>query len=859
MKRKDDSELQRLTHELQVHQAELESQNLALREIGDDLARSRDRFAALFDEAPVGFLVLDAKGVIVDANPAAARLLFDTTEGLIGQRLRQRVSAESMPCLGALIDRTADATSPGSGELFVEHAGRHRPLRAESHVLRHAPGRAPEILLALTDATREKEAEARWALLLEDEKRIRQQRIDEERQLSRLARFGSAYLDSGRIEDILAEIVDAAVAVSGADFGNIQLLDAGGRLVIAAQRGLPEWWVEYWNAACDEHCACGAALARGERILVENIEESPLFVGSPHLEVQRRAGIAAVQSTPLIDRSGRTIGILSTHYRQARGFDERVLKLLDILARRAADIIERDRVDNALRAQDENLRLAARAARFGTFNGDLAAGTTYWSPDMRELVGVAADAPAPTPLVVPDFIHPADINKVKAMFARALDPHGNGTVSGEHRIVRPDGSVHWVQVRGQAEFADRNGQRSALHVRGIVLDITELKEAELALREADRHKNEFLAVLAHELRNPLAPIGNALDILRLAGDDESESASAIAVIERQLGHLVHLVDDLLDVNRITRGQMQLHRERLELRPLLEQTIDALRPQLAEAGLELSLTLPARAIHLDADPVRLAQIVFNLLNNAAKYTPSGGRVALSAERHDDQALLTVADSGVGMDAGTLGRIFEMFFQVSDSTPRSNSGLGIGLWLARRLAELHGGSIEAMSDGPGRGSRFQVRLPALPESAATRRRSAPPRIAADAPRHVLIADDNRDITESLAQLLRLTGHQVAVAHDGQQAVEVVAARAPEVVLLDISMPGIDGYETCRRLRQLPGGDKLLILALTGYGQDDDRRRADDAGFDGHILKPVRLATLQKTIDRLARKRPAAPSVR
>jgi len=375
---------------------------------------------------------------------------------------------------------------------------------------------------------------------------------------------------------------------------------------------------------------------------------------------------------------------------------------------------------------------------------------------------------------------------------------------------------------------------------------TELKSATERLRDADRRKDEFLATLAHELRNPLAPIRNGLHLLRMVDRSSEAAEQARAMMERQMSHLVRLVDDLLEVSRITRGKLDLRRESVELAGIVGSAVDTSRPVIEAAGHTLQVDLPPETITLNADPVRLAQVLANLLNNAAKYTPQGGTIRLQVRREGGDALISVRDSGVGIAPDMLERVFDMFTQL-DST-RAQGGLGIGLTLAKSLVELHGGRIQAESGGAGKGSEFVVRLPLLgahkPATRSAREGAAV--LPSARSRRILVVDDNVDAAQSLGMLLRQMGHEVDVAHDGQAAVDAARSRRPQLLFLDLSMPGLDGLAVARRLRAEPELRALRIYALTGRGQDDDRRRAREAGFDGHLVKPLALDTLHGILE-------------
>jgi signal transduction histidine kinase/ActR/RegA family two-component response regulator len=375
----------------------------------------------------------------------------------------------------------------------------------------------------------------------------------------------------------------------------------------------------------------------------------------------------------------------------------------------------------------------------------------------------------------------------------------------------------------------------------------ELRDRLEALRLADRQKDEFLATLSHELRNPLAPIRNALHVLRLAGADEQTRNRVIDTLERQTASVIRLVDDLLELSRINQGRIELRKERIQLTEVLRSALESSAPIVEAAGHELLVAEPPEPILLNADPVRLTQVIANLLNNAAKYTERGGRIVLSAKEFGSEAVISVRDTGIGIPADMLTSIFDIFVQVDASRERSRQGLGIGLTLVRRLVELHGGTVEARSDGPGTGSEFIVRLPAFADQRAARTDGAPTPASAERRKsdlarfRILVVDDHHDAGDSLATLLRLLGHQVRVAYDGGSGLEAARVFRPQVALLDIGMPGMDGIELGSRLRQEPEFEQLLMIALTGYGRDEDRQRSTEAGFNAHLVKPVDVATL------------------
>lgn len=427
----------------------------------------------------------------------------------------------------------------------------------------------------------------------------------------------------------------------------------------------------------------------------------------------------------------------------------------------------------------------------------------------------------------------------------------DGTVvgTGDHTVlIRKDGSECPIDERA-APILDAQGV-----VIGCVLvfrDITDRRRIEqqtyemmMELRAADRHKDEFLALLAHELRGPLAPLRNGLEVIKRSQGAEELLRRTCISMERQVEQLIRLINDLLDASRIARGKIELRRAATELGALIREVLEGRRPQAEAAGLRLEATLPAEPLFVDGDPLRLTQVFRNLLENARKYTESGGRIEISLARESGQAVVRVKDTGVGIPPDKLDAIFEMFVQISRNLPRSQGGLGIGLALAKRLLLLHGGSIEAFSEGPGRGSEFVVRLPLAAE--ARQRESAEPfEEAVTAPRRILIVDGNPDAASSLAMLLQLAHHETYTAYDGFEALSAAERLKPDVVLLNVQLPALDGYEVCRRIRQRPWARNVTLVAVTGLGQARDRQRSKEAGFDAHLIKPPDYAEITRLL--------------
>ena len=391
-------------------------------------------------------------------------------------------------------------------------------------------------------------------------------------------------------------------------------------------------------------------------------------------------------------------------------------------------------------------------------------------------------------------------------------------------------------------------------------NIAEREQYADALHAADKRKDEFLATLAHELRNPLAPMRTALEIMRLAPRDEAAREQAQAILERQVRQMTRLIDDLLDVSRITHGKLTLKREHLPLQTVLDSALEITRPAMQALGHHLDVDVPGEEIYVYADPTRLAQVFSNLLNNAAKYTPQTGHIALRAARERDLAVVSVRDDGIGIAPENLQRVFEMFTQVGRSLEQARGGLGVGLSLSQWLVQLHGGSVEVRSAGVGKGSEFIVRLPIVTANiVVTQKAPALSVPRAENARRVLICDDNRDFAESLASVLRLAGHDVRVTYDGAEAITAARAWLPDVVLLDIGLPFLNGYETAERIHAALSDAPPLMVAITGWGQEEDRRRSRLAGFHHHFVKPIDPAALMHVLEETSEKRVQPPAAR
>jgi len=890
----------------------------------------------------------------------------------------------------------------------------------------------------------------------------------------------------------LEETLAATIELLGGDMGNVQILDeVSGKLRIAAQDGFDAEFLEFFQGvAVEDDSACGRALRSCRRVIIEDVEQDPLFASCLH--IARNAGFRAVQSTPLVDRHGKPLGMISTHFRRPHRPSELDLQRLDLYVRQASDFIERcrrdeelrekeefsrtiiesspdcvkvldlegkllminesgrrllgiddaapllgkdwrtawpwaatrgsgdiladaktgrtcrfqefhptfdgtlkwwdvlvtpvrgsdgeivrilsvsrditdrKRAEDALRESEERLRLAAKGAKIGAFDWNIRTGKNVWTSELEAMYGLAPGEFGQTQPAWEELVHPDDRAEAAAKCAEALTT--GEPVEHEWRVRWPNGEVHWIAGRFQI-FKDANGdplrltginiditeQKQAeeslraseerfskfmqhlpglawikdaqgryvyvndaaakafnapshklygmsddeifpsataarfrhndqcalasptgvlveeelehedgvLHcsivskfpirdpygqtlIGGMAIDITERKQAEEALREADRRKDEFLALLAHELRNPLAPIHNGVQILRRSSKgNDCDHDLVIAMMDRQVSQLIRLVDELLEVSRISRGKIELRKERSDMETVLRNAFETSQPLIEKNRHHATLRVPPETLPIQGDPMRLAQVFTNLINNAAKFTPPGGRITIDAFRQAQEAVVEVRDNGFGISLEELPRVFDLFTQ--SSSPREGGGLGIGLALARGLVEMHGGKIEAKSDGPGKGSVFIVRLPLDRFAPPERARNADSPETTGPGKRVLVIDDDHDVADSLGMLLESLGAKVRVVYDGLSGVEILPAFDPDIVFIDIGMPKVDGYETVRRVRACCDGRKLTLVALTGWGQAEDRAKSLAAGFDAHITKPVSVETLQGLLRR------------
>lgn len=642
---------------------------------------------------------------------------------------------------------------------------------------------------------------------------------------------------------VLRRLAECVLELCRAGSAGVSLLEPGG------ERGIFRWHAITGELSpyqggmmLWEESACAIVIERDEVLLFSQPERT--FPALRGIEPLIREVLLAPFSL-----HGKPVGtVWAIAHNPERQFDAEHARVLASLARFASaahQVIHGLEAEQALRASEQSRLLAVETAAIGDWKFDFATGMLELSPRAQQMYGRRTGE-----VIGLDehdrLIHPEDRAAVQAAREVAQNPEA-GHYRVEFRLLFEDGEIRWFESVGRGLFEEREGQCRPVQIIGVMIDITDRKHTEQRLRESDRRKDEFLATLAHELRNPLAPIRNGLEVLKLSASGDERLRRVGQMMERQMSHLVRLVDDLLEVNRISRGKLELRKERLLLNEVLAGVIESNRPQLDAKRLELLVGGEERIV-LEGDRDRLSQVFSNLLSNAARYTEAGGRIWVTAWREGDDAVVAVKDTGCGIPAEALESVFEMFTQ--GHSQQASGGLGIGLALVRQLVQLHGGSVTARSEGAGRGSTFTVRLPlgagARTEARPGAARAVPVSGPARRARRILVVDDQADVASSLAMVLELRGHEVRTAYGGPAALQAFEDFGPEIVLLDIGMPDMNGHEVARRIRAMPHGGSVRLFALTGWGQDEDKLRTQEAGFDKHLTKPVEPALLDALIN-------------
>jgi PAS domain S-box-containing protein len=599
----------------------------------------------------------------------------------------------------------------------------------------------------------------------------------------------------------------------------------------------PEGGIEFWNHGAELQYGYAATDALGRH--PNELLKTEFLV--PEAVKDRALETAGLWRGELLHTTcdGRRITVNAVMQRVGNGVG-RVLEIThDVSEAKAYEARLLEREQELIRSQ-QRLQVALDAGRMGVWDWAPGLPRAFWSPEIYKMLGMPENT-APETFKFLEMVHPEDRPRLDAEIARVLNTGGD--YEAEFRVQRTDGEVRWLVSRGRV-MHDAEGSRSRMV--GVNFDITERKQIEQALQEVDARRTEFLAMLAHELRNPLAPITNAVHLLERGGENRERRDAALQILRRQTAHMTRLVDDLLEGSRITQGRIELRMENVLVATSVLQAVEAARPLARERHQTLKVKVPTD-LDLVADPARLTQIISNLVTNAVKYTQEGGHVVVLVEKgRNDDVSIVVQDNGPGISSALQPHLFELFTQDRRTMDRSQGGLGIGLALVKRLAELHGGHVRHETPKSGTGSRFVVCLPRGGRRATERGQATTPRNAALPPLTMLVVDDNVDAAVTLASLLRMDGHCVEVAHDGEHALAVAAGLKPRVVLLDLGLPKIDGLEVARRLRADSQFKDVILLATSGYAQAADREATTQAGFDEHLAKPVELAKLYQAIE-------------
>jgi PAS domain S-box-containing protein len=808
-------------------------------ELRESEQHSRELVAGL----PAAVCTIDAAGRIADYNQAAVDLWGRAPE--VGKE-RWCGSAKVLTPEGVPIDldhgpmakAMRGESVPDNFEITIERPdGSYRHALAHPRAIHDGAGNIVGAVNMLVDITPRKAAETELAF-------TKDQLGLQVESLTKLHQLAMELGGISELEPALQKILDTAVKAQDADHGLVWIHDAeSGRLRVAASNGFDAKALELFREVLPgpDGGSAGNAFANRRRWVICDTQADPDFAA--FRDAARIVGFRSVHSTPIVTRAGALLGVISVHFRSTRTPLEREMQIADVCARHAADAIEAWRSQEALRESERLYRAIGESMEYGVWTADAQGGNTFLSESFLKLTGLtekAADGSGWSRAIHPDDVEPL-LAKWKAC------QHDGSKWDHEFRVRGADGN--WYAILGRA-VPLRNERGAITGWAGINLDIGRLKRVEDELRELDQRKNEFLATLAHELRNPLAPLRNGLEVMRLASGNPDMVEKARAMMERQLSQMVRLVDDLLDVSRVSRGKIELRRGPIELAAVLRNALETSQPLMNERRHQLIAKIPVERIVLDGDMTRLSQVFWNLLNNAAKYTECGGRIELSVQRLAGEVAVSVKDNGVGIPPNMLSRVFDIFTQVDRSLEKSQGGLGIGLSIAKRLVEMHGGTIQVMSEGHLKGSEFVVRLPARigPASASPGGETGRARGLAGARHRILIADDNADSAATLSIMLEALGNEVRVANDGQEAVEIAEQFRPDAILLDIGMPRLNGYDACEKIRQQPWAAGAYIAALTGWGQEEDKSRSRAAGFDRHLVKPVEPATIEKLIQGL-----------
>ncbi|MGA0612755.1 PAS domain S-box protein [Caldimonas sp. KR1-144] len=830
--------LDELMRELAAHQIELEIQNERLRETQIALEASRDRYVDLYEQAPVGYVTTDTHAVIVECNRLADAMLGDRSgAGLVNRPLADFLEPDEH---GHFLQALSTLLHDGGQQSIEVQVRRHPPESTRWLTLRmsladgHA-GSPPQCHIAMLDITRRvemQESAARLAAIVASS----EDAIISRDLAGRITSWNAAAtrLFGYLADEMIGKTMDAMVPLErrGEEAELLRRLRNGESVShLESERlgrdGMPAPISISLSPIREQRGVTGSALIardiserrRADRALHKRLRQLDALSYAGQALIMGERDIGRLRNA-LFERVRLAIGC-EIRLDYAFGEDDRLALLSSHgLSGEQEAAMANARLDDSLCGSVATQRSQLVVQRLQSSE----------MPQARRLKAMGVCSYAGFPLIAQD---------------RCFGVAAFASTTREH--------LHEDDIQVVQAVCD---QVSAMLERERLMD--ELHASELSLKRADRAKDDFIATLAHELRNPLAPIRNAASIMRHSdGGNLQQLAWCRDVIDRQLAQMTQLLEDLLDVSRLTRNMIELRRDRMPLMSAIEQALETAQPLLDERGHRLALDLPEEPVFIYGDLTRLTQVFANLLNNAAKYTDPGGVITLSVRRHEEQVRISVQDSGIGIEPHQLPKVFDMFAQLAPARARSGGGLGIGLALARGLVEMHGGSMEAYSDGIGRGSEFVVRLP-IAAVARPRAAQAPqPDTGADAPpRRLVVADDNIDAAQTLSMVLSLYGHEVRTVFGGNEAFELIRDWQPDIAVVDIGMKDLDGYALCRKVRQLGTGRQPVMIACTGWGQEEDLRRGREAGFDFHLVKPLEPETLVRLVASARRPPRGAP---
>jgi PAS domain S-box-containing protein len=794
----------------------------------ENIRPSAAQLVSLLEHIPMGVYVIDADFRLAYVNPAAAPTFTAIPGGVIGRDFAEVV-------------RTLRA-APYADEVI--RIFRHTLETGESYATSETasvPGRSTSVLYEwrveriLMDDGRHGLA----GFFRDISREVRQHQTDS----FRLALTDALrpLTNAGEVQAAASKLLGEYLAVSGVVYGEVDSRADSDYYVVQQHyraEGTPDFSGEY--RANDFGRNLFDDVRAGRTLVANDIANEPRL-GVEEKQAHAALGVSSYIKVPLI-KDGRHVAFIAVHQTEPRVWSPTEVALVEEAAERTWSAVDRARAEASARANQVDSARQRRlyeAVLSNTpdfayiFNAQHR--VIYANEGLLKMWGKPRDE-----VVGRTFLELGYESWHAEMHKREID-----TVIATRRPIR--GEVPFSGTYGRRIYDyifvpvfGPNGEVEA--VAGTTRDVTDAKEAE-------RRKDEFLATLAHELRNPLAPIRSAIHVLSLSAHGNAATRQVCDMVERQVGHMVRLVDDLMEISRISRGTIELRREHTTLDAIVRSAVDTSTPLIVAAGHQLNLTLPSVPVTIYGDPVRLAQVIANLLNNAAKYTDHGGRIWLSAEQHDEELVIRVRDNGIGIGADALPRIFDMFMQVKNASSHTHGGLGIGLSLVKHLVEIHGGSVTAISNGAGQGTELCIRLPCVQARPAVSPPAADASQLPEVKRRVLIVDDNEDAASSLALLITRLGADVQVANDGKAALALMSSFRPEIALLDLGMPVMTGFDIAAQARQIPGMEKLRLIALTGWGQPEDRERTKVAGFDYHLVKPASLPELQRLLSTFA----------